>query len=325
MTRRHRHYRALVAAAVVGGWLLVGVSPALAQRPHGTPPGLTKTKHTNNGKPSSSSSSNGSQSSLRGDVPTTGGEPGGGASSRVRSLGVWLDDATVMSPGESWLTLSMQRWASPIASGFDGPIVDTVAGLGTSLHTFLSVPYTKITYDGAAAEGELGTIYAGAKIGLRDPSSSSLGLAVSPTVEVLSTSAAANTGYSRLNLVLPASLEWRKNATRIYGSTGYFTRGAFFLGGAWEQTLTDKWIVTGTLSQAWSTKGESIAEEFGLLRKRTDMSGGVSFIASPHLMLFGSFARTLSSLDADATRYAVSFGASMNLYKPGRRTPVKKP
>jgi hypothetical protein len=83
--------------------------------------------------------------------------------------------------------------------------------------------------------------------------------------------------------------------------------------------------VTGTLSQAWSTKGESIAEEFGLLRKRTDMSGGVSFIASPHLMLFGSFARTLSSLDADATRYAVSFGASMNLYKPGRRTPVKKP
>jgi hypothetical protein len=42
-------------------------------------------------------------------------------------------------------------------------------------------------------------------------------------------------------------------------------------------------------------------------------------------MLFASVGRTLSPLDADAIRYLYSFGASMNLYRPGRRLPVKKP
>jgi hypothetical protein len=43
------------------------------------------------------------------------------------------------------------------------------------------------------------------------------------------------------------------------------------------------------------------------------------------MMLFTSAARTLSPLDADAIRYSFSVGASMNLYRPGRRLPVKKP
>ena len=43
---------------------------------------------------------------------------------------------------------------------------------------------------------------------------------MTPTVEILSESATIGTGFSRVNFVLPASLEWRHGATRIYGSGG---------------------------------------------------------------------------------------------------------
>ncbi len=50
----------------------------------------------------------------------------------------------------------------------------------------------------------------------------------------------------------------------------------------------------------------------------------MSWVTS-HLMIFGSAARTLSTVDVDATRYILSAGVSLNLNVPGRRTPIAKP
>lgn len=305
-----------VCGVLAGLWLIGAVAaPARAQFPHGTPPGLAK----HGGKPPGKSGSGGPTST---DLP--GGGAGGGATSRVRSLGVWLDDATVMAPGESWLTLSMQRWDSPSGTGIDAPIVDLAGGVAHNVQPFLSTAYSQITYTGTPAQGELGTVYLGAKIGLRDPASGSFGFSVSPAVEILSDSASTGTGLSRVNFVLPASMEWRRSATRVYGSTGYFTRGAFFLGGAVEQTVVEHWVLTGALTQAWSTDSAALSDQLGLNSTRTDLSGSVSWIG-PHVMLFGSAARTISQLDADATRYSFAVGASINLNHPGRKTPVAKP
>lgn len=309
--------RAFACVIAVAG--LLSGSPAYAQRPHGTPPGQLKKQ----GPPGSASGA------ASAPVPDAAAaiDPGGGpgVSSRVRSLGVWLDDATAMAPGEAWLTVSMQKWGSPIGSGFDAPVFDVVGGVVPRVHAFASVPYSRTTYVGLPSEGELGTVYLGGKAVLKEAGDEVLGIAVTPTVEILSTSAITETGYSRVNLVLPVNLEWRQGHTRVYGSTGYFTRGAYFLSGAWEQTLTDRLVVTGALSQAWATDDLALAEELGLRSSRTDVVGSVAYIVSPHLMLFGSGARTISDLDADATRYAFSFGVSMNLFQPGRRFPVKKP
>ena len=283
-----------MACRIVIG-LLVALStssPAFAQRPHGTPPGLLKKQ----GPPGSP-----------GGSPVRGAEGGGAAGtvSRVRSLGVWLDDATAMAPGEGWLTVSLQRWSSPVGTGIDAPVFDIIGGLTPRIHAFASVPYTRTSYTGLPATGELGTVYLGGKFVIRE--------------------AAAETGFSRVNAVIPVSAEWRHDRTRLFGSTGVFTRGAFFLSGALEQTLSDQFVATGALSQAWATDGNALAEEIGLRTNRTDLSGSLAWIASPQLMLFVSGARTLSTLDADATGYALSVGASMNLYRPGRRLPVKKP
>lgn len=302
--------RARVIGIVASGLLLTTSSLATAQRPHGTPPGLLK-------KPGSP----GSQA-----APTTRGVEGGGGAglTRVRSIGVWLDDATAMAPGEGWLTMSLQLWSSPIGTGTDAPVFDVVGGVTERLHAFASIPYSRTAYTGLPAEGELGTVYVGGKYVVRAPDAG-IGIAVSPALEILSSSATVETGYSRVNVVVPLNLEWRHDRTRIYGSTGIFSRGAYFIGGAVEQTLTDSLVATGALSQGWATDSEALAEEVGLRTSRTDLSGSVAWIVSPHLMLYASGARTVSPLDADAIRFSLAFGASMNLYRPGRRLPVKKP
>ena len=301
--------RLAIAAMAAAGLLAMG-SPAVAQSPHGTPPGLLKKK----GPPATT-----------GSTPTASVDVGGAGPARVRSLGVWLDDATAMAPGEGWLTVSLQRWSSPVGSGTDAPVFDVIGGVTSRFHAFASVPYSRTSYTGLPSSGELGTVYLGGKFVLRAPEDKAIGLAISPAIEILSPSAIVDTGYSRVNAVLPVNAEWRHDRTRVYGSTGLFTRGAYFLGGAVEQTLTDRLVATGALSQAWATDGDAIAEELGLRTSRTDLSGSLVWIASPQLMLFASGARTISELDADATRFAISFGASMNLYRPGRRLPVKKP
>lgn len=320
----------------IAGLLLAG-SSAFAQRPHGTPPGLLKKPGTpapgkgqgqgqgGQGSGGGSSTSSGSGSRAPGGVLTVvdgGVVPG---ATRIRSLGVWLDDATAMAPGEAWLTMSLQRWGSPIGTGFDAPVFDVVGGVVPRVHAFASVPYSRTTYTGFESDGELGTVYLGAKGVLKEAGDGVVGFAVSPALEILSESATADTGFSRVNAVLPVSAEWRHSNTRVYGSGGYFTRGAVFLGGAVEQFLTDRTVVTGALSQAWATDELALAEEVGLRSSRTDVSGNLAWIVSPQLMVFASAARTLSELDADATRYAFSVGASMNLYRPGRRLPIKKP
>jgi len=302
--------RGVILGVATAGLLATG-SHALAQSPHGTPPGLLKTQGRTPGS---------------GSTPVGKVDGGGpGTVARVRSLGVWLDDATAMAPGEGWLSVSLQRWSSPIGTGIDAPVFDVVGGLASRVHAFASVPYSRTSYTGLPSAGELGTIYLGGKFVIREPSDAAIGVAVTPALEILSQSATVETGFSRVNAVLPVSAEWRRDRTRVYGSTGVFTRGAFFLSGAVEQTLTDRLVATGALGQSWATDGDALAEEIGLQTSRTDLSGSLAWIASPQLMLFASGARTVSALDADATGYALSFGASMNLYRPGRRLPVKKP
>ena len=215
--------------------------------------------------------------------------------------------------------------SQPSPGAIDAPVLDVVGGLGSRVHAFASVPYSRTSYAGLPSAGELGTIYVGGKLVFREPSDEAIGVAVTPALEILSESATVETGFSRVNAMLPVSAEWRRDRTRVYGSTGVFTRGAFFLSGAIEQTLTDRLVATGSLGQSWATDGDALAEEIGLHTSRTDLSGSLAWIASPQLMLFASGARTVSSLDTDATGYSLSFGASMNLYRPGRRLPVKKP
>jgi hypothetical protein len=285
-------------------------SPALAQNPHGVPPGLAK-------KQKGGSGSNHSGDLSDGRIVTGGPE--------VRSFGVWLDDATTLERGEAWLTVSMQRWASPASSGLDMPVSEVSVGLTSRVQAFATVPFSRYALPGTPRAGRLGDLYFGAKYKWRDADQTGPGIAFSPAVEVLSSAATVDTGLSRTNVVLPVSAEWRAgDAVRFYGSTGYFTRGSWFGGGAVERTIDEHCLVTAALTYARSTKPVESSTAWGLSPQRFDVSGTASWIVSPRLAVFAGVARTLTRLDPDSTRYAVSAGASFDLRTNGiSRPPVR--
>lgn len=296
----------LIAAILVA----TAAAPAEAQRrPKGVPPGLAKQP-----TPKSSSTS-----------PTTA--PAGGSSApivdgtststRLRSFGSWLDDASTLSPGEAWLTLSAQRWASPSFDGADLPVTDLSVGIVNRVHAFVTVPVTRYGYPGAERVREVGDVYVGAKVGLRSADDHRVGLSMTPALEIVGSDSMIDSGMPRVSLVVPVNVEVRHTGGRIYASGGFFTRGAWFLGGALERRLTDSFVATGALSFMGSTEDRTVSEAYGLRHQRIDASGSVAWIASPTIVLFAGVGRTVSAMDLDSTRYAFSFGASLNVRRPG--------
>lgn len=229
-----------------------------------------------------------------------------------RALGSWLDDATVLPPRSTWVTVSTNRWSSPAGRGSDAPIVDVVAGLTPRVHVGVTLPYSRYTDETGSTSTGLGDMYVTAKIVLREPTRG-LGVAVAPTLEWSTGLSAFEPGADRTHWVFPVNIELRQPGWRAYGSSGYFTRGALFAAGALERAVTERLSVTGSLTQSWSTSQAAAADAYGLTRRRTDASGAAAYSVSPSLMLFASVSRTLSRLEFDSSRFAINAGASVNL------------
>jgi hypothetical protein len=308
------HARFVCALAAVCGVLFTAVIPAEAQkRPKGVPPGLGKQQPP---KPGGSST-----------PPTSAPSPvvdGAASSTRIRSFGSWLDDASTLAPGEMWVTLSGQRWASPAFDGVDLPVADVSVGVGSRVHAFATLPVTRYGYPGTPRVRELGDLYVGTKIGLRNADTSRVGLSVSPALEIVGSDSMIDNGLPRVSLVVPVNLEVRHTGGRVYGSAGFFTRGAWFVGAALERQLSSSLVATGAMSLMGSAKDTALSGEYGLHNQRVDASGALAWIPAPTVVLFAGVGRTLSAMDLDATRYAFSFGASLNVRRPGPRPPLAR-
>jgi hypothetical protein len=276
-------------------------TPALAQRRPQTPPGQAKRAQQ---VPSTSG------------LVSTGAETDvAAASGRVRTLGAWLDDASVLAPGEAWLALSMSKWDMPVATGADAPVIDLSLGLTPRVQTSLTLPYFRISDRTGGTFRGLGDMYVSTKVILRDAAAHPIGVSIGPTLEILSDTSVAGTGLRRVNWILPVNLERRFDVGRVYGSAGYFTRGVLFASGAYEYPVTDRLAVAAALTHAYATDAEALSEELGLGRRRVDLSGTASYAVAPALAIFGSLGRTVWGLDDDSTRMLASVGVAINMEK----------
>ncbi len=283
----------LVAVAFAAG------SPLFAQgNPHGLPPGQTKRAQ---------------------QVPSTSGLVAGAdgvdvpATARVRTFGAWLDDASALAPGEMWLALSVSKWDMPIATGGDAPVVDLSMGFSPNVQVSLTLPYFRVTDRVGNSVRGFGDLYLATKVVLRDAATHSFGVSVGPTLEYLSDTSTTGTGLKRMNWILPVSLERRLSVGRLYGSTGYFSRGAFFASAAFERALSDKFVLSTAFTHSYATDDQAVSEEIGLSRRRADLSGTVAYSVSPALAVFGSLGRTVWGLDDDSTNVLASAGVSVNI------------
>jgi hypothetical protein len=229
------------------------------------------------------------------------------AATNFRQFGSWLDDASAPTAGEGRTGIGVGYWRLSGASQFNAPMLDVGYGLTDRLQVSASVPFYHASFAGATARG-LDDVYVSAKYTVLDPmlTESEFGLAVSPTIEVLS--AGATDG--RVHAGLPVSVELRRQPFRVYGSAGYFSRGSVFTAGAIERTTSSGMVLTGAFVQSYSMKDDAVLDTVGVGKNRIDVMAGIGHPIGRIASAYASVGRTLTSIEEGGT--VVSFSAGMS-------------
>ena len=287
-----------IGAAALGAWLF-GAAPAVAQ-------GQGKGNAFGHAKSTASAAPAAAAASAPGGVPPT-------EISGVRNFAAWLDDASILEPGSGVMSFSAGYWRMAGFSELDAPSFDVGFGISKRVQAGASVPVYHAGAPGGPVARGIGDMYLNAKVQLREPSAGPnhrVGVALVPLVQVLSSEPAL--GESRVSWGLPVAIEVQRSGWRMYGSTGYFSRGSLFGSAAIELPLAERAWITGTLTQSHSTKADAGADALGLPTNRTDISAGVTWAAASRIALFGSLGRTLSRSHPTDTHLFVSGGVAVN-------------
>jgi hypothetical protein len=246
-------------------------------------------------------------------APSTTSVGSGGASPIA-----WVDDATVLDSGGVAIAVSMLRWSGGGLSEVNVPVVDVALGLTRRVQLSASVPRVVGSTDPNGAVGGLGTSYFSAKIGVATNKRHGVKLAVSPTLEVLSPGVvdALAPGEHRVQMGFPVSAEVDRGPVRLYGATGYFTRGAWFTGAGVSLVVNEKTAVSGGFSRSWR---RAVTPDVPLGdRDRNELSGSVSYAVAPSVRVFGSLGRTIATLDENGAGTVIGGGVSFFFTAPSK-------
>ncbi|HEV8345348.1 MAG TPA: hypothetical protein VGQ16_02175 [Vicinamibacterales bacterium] len=242
----------------------------------------------------------------------SGAAVGSGAASPI----AWVDDATVVDSGGVSVAISTIRWTGSGMSEVNFPVVDIAFGLTPHVQLSASVPRVVGSADPAGAAGGLGTSYFSMKLAVVDDHKRGLKVAVSPTLEVLSPGVVEwlAPGEHRVQIGFPVSAQWDRGQSRLYGATGYFSRGAWFMGTGAAFIVNDKVAVSGGFSRAWR---RSIVPDVPLGdRDRNEISGSGSYALTPSVRLFGSLGRTIATLEENGAGTTIGGGLSLFFTTP---------
>ena len=279
-----------------------GTTPVTAQGVgHGQPPVAPGRSTSTTTTPSSSTQPGTSSTGLLTDGGTVTGV-------RRQTFGSWLDTADVSAPGEAWMSLSSAYWRSSSLREVDAPSMGVTVGVARRMQLGVSLPYYHTRDQFGLTSHGFGASYVTAKFALTG--NQRVSVSASPTMEVLNWSSA---DIGRVNWVLPVSLQASARTTRIYGTTGYFTRGSVFGSGAAEWSANSKVTLTVTMAHSYSVVSDPISDALGITRHRTDASGGVTYAAAPGAVVFASVGRTFAPVDATSGRIFVTGGLTMNV------------
>jgi hypothetical protein len=214
------------------------------------------------------------------------------------------------------MSLGVGHWRMSGMNQTNIPMLGGGIGVTDRMQVSASVPFYQVSFQGATTRG-MDDVYLSAKYTLVDPTLtlSEFGLAVSPVLEVLS----PGVPDGRVHFALPVSVEVRRLPFRVYGSTGYFTRGSFFTGGAVEWITQRGVVLTGAVTHSYSMKEDAVLDALAIGRQRVDVSGAVAYPLARAAVGYVSVGRSLTSLEEGGTRLALSGGVSFRF--TGNATP----
>jgi hypothetical protein len=280
--------RSRLAAVTVGALVALAVAtPSSGQGKSGKAPGKGPTRPPSSGTISPQPTSG---SVLPGVGPTT-------------TPFAWLDDASVLEPGNVSIGLSMTRWQGSGFSQTSFPVVDT--GVGLARHVQLGVSAPRVA-------GGLGTMFISTKVAVFTDDKRALAVAVGPTLEV--DNAATPPGQGRVQWGLPISAQLDRGGARVYGSTGYFSPGIWYAGAGIGGPVNDRIAVSASFSRAWVNAPEPRAGIVSVpASPRNELSGGASYDVTKHLAAFGSLGRTYGVTFEEGAGTTFGFGLSWSI------------
>jgi hypothetical protein len=227
-----------------------------------------------------------------------------------RQFGSWLDDASVIGEGQAWTALSFGHYRFSAGHENDFPIVDATLGFAERAQIGMTVPFYHLSTPGGPVASGVGDVYLNAKVMLVDASSNAdgFGLAITPVIEVQGDPVP---GEARAAWATPISFELRREGYRVFGTGGYFSRGALVGGGAIEKPLTSRLVMTGALTFSRSLKNDELADLLGMPRNRADVTAMAAYFVTPTIAVYGGTGRTLSGHET-ATSLVLIGGLSMS-------------
>ncbi len=256
---------------------LIAAGPALAQGRSDTAPGQTKDKTKepggsassggsggssnrgssnggsgSGGSSSSSSASRASQSGISSPITaTTSTSAPASSANAIIYYGSWLDDASIVQPGDVWVGLSTGYWTGDGSRQIDAPVASVAVGVSSRFQAGASFSFYHFRDAEGFSESGPGSMSLYGKYVFIDPSTStkSLGVAITPLVEFSPGST------DQMGWALPINVETRRGNARIYGSAGYFSRGSTFATAGVDVPLGSRASLFGSFGQSYARAG----------------------------------------------------------------------
>jgi hypothetical protein len=224
--------------------IVVAAGPAFAQGRSDNAPGKIKDK--------TSGGSRASQSGLASPTTATSSTSAPAASANaVAYYGSWLDDASIVAPGDVWVGLATGYWRGESNRQIDAPVVSAAVGISPRVHAGGSASFYHFRDADGLSENGFGSFSLYGKFLIADPlrAPNAIGIAVTPLLE-LSPGSQAPVGWA-----LPVNIETHRGDARIYGSAGYFSRGSVFGTIGADLPLTSRIFLSGTFGQSYARAG----------------------------------------------------------------------
>jgi len=240
----------------------VAAGSAFAQGRSDSAPGQNKDKTqdkpassssaSNEASTSKGSSSRSSESGIASPVTSTSATSAPAtAANAVIYYGSWLDDASVISPGDVWVSMSTGYWTADANRQIDAPVVSAAVGITSRIQAGGTASFYHFRDAEGFSETGVGSMSAYGKFLLVDAATNpkGLGFAVTPLVEI-SPGSKDEVGWA-----LPVNVEKRRGNLRIYGSTGYFSRGSIFATVGADMPLGSRLSISGNFGQSYAREG----------------------------------------------------------------------
>jgi hypothetical protein len=283
--------------------LTVAAAPVLAQGRSDAAPGRNKEKPANGAGSNAKTRAAASGLASPATSASSTSAPAATANATVY-YGSWLDDATIVEPGDVWIGLATGYWTGDRNRQIDAPVASAAVGLTRRVQAGGSVSFYHFRDADGLGENGFGNVSLYGKLQLLDPyrAPDAIGVAVTPLVEI------APGSEQPMGWALPINIEAHRGAVRLYGSGGYFSRGSLFATVAADVPIASRVSVTGNFGQSYAREGA----------RQTSLGVGASIAVSATSGAYVGVGRTF--MPSGTGPGGVSLAGGMSFLLPDPRT-----